>query len=113
MRTPTFIYELLRKFRYLSERYPIYKRRRELLVYRIASEVNDVEVQITLIIELARKYEGPRRKYRYLTTTEKHEIIDLYLKGHSIYSIAKKLGRSTSVVYNVLRKYGLLRKNNH
>jgi len=113
MRSPTYIYHLLRKFRFLSERHPLYRVRRELLVYRIASEIQDVELQITLIIELSKKHDRPKRSYRYLTDTEKKKIIELYLRGYSIYRIAKELERSTSVVYNVLKKYGLLKKNNH
>ena len=48
-----------------------------------------------------------RRRYRYLEPEEIIEIINLYLRGESIYSIAKRLNRPFSTVQYVLKRYGL------
>lgn len=46
------------------------------------------------------------RKYRRLTEEEIKTILELSRSGEGIPSIAKRLGRSASLVYQVLKKYG-------
>ncbi|RLF18914.1 MAG: hypothetical protein DRN06_00225 [Thermoprotei archaeon] len=45
------------------------------------------------------------RRYRRLTDEDIRSILELNSKGESISSIARKVGRSTSLVYYVLRKF--------
>lgn len=44
------------------------------------------------------------RRYRRLTDEDIKAILELHEKGESISSIAKSVGRSTSLVYYVLRR---------
>lgn len=45
------------------------------------------------------------RKYRRVTQEDVRAILELSEKGESISSIAKSLGRSTSLVHYILKKY--------
>ena len=45
------------------------------------------------------------RRYRRLTEEDIKAILELSQRGETISSVAKRLGRSTSLVYYVLRKY--------
>ncbi|MEM4699865.1 MAG: helix-turn-helix domain-containing protein [Candidatus Nezhaarchaeales archaeon] len=55
----------------------------------------------------ARGVEPPvgARRYRRVTQEDVKAILELSERGESISSIAKSLGRSTSLVHYVLRKY--------
>jgi len=45
------------------------------------------------------------RRYRRLTDEDIRSILELHARGESISSIAKSVGRSTSLVYYVLRRF--------
>ncbi|MCX8205100.1 MAG: helix-turn-helix domain-containing protein [Candidatus Nezhaarchaeota archaeon] len=46
------------------------------------------------------------RRYRRVTQEDVRAILELSERGESIPSIAKSLGRSTSLVYYILKKHG-------
>lgn len=50
------------------------------------------------------------RKHRRVGHIELADIIDMYEKGKSIYSIARKHKRADSTIYNVLVRTGVHRK---
>ncbi|AEM39250.1 hypothetical protein Pyrfu_1392 [Pyrolobus fumarii 1A] len=66
------------------------------------------------IYSVLRRYGvGPARRGSYkhrgrLTEMELKEIRELWMRGETIYSIAKRLGRPASTVYYALKRMGLL-----
>jgi len=49
------------------------------------------------------------RRYKRLTEEDVRTILELGRRGETTSSIAKSLGRSTSLVYQVLKKHGVLK----
>ena len=74
------------------------------------NSMSTVYKALNLLEEMGRitRRKGRYKGHRPVTEEEAKLIADLYKSGHSIYSIAKRLGRPESTIYYVLRRQGLL-----
>nr|2LVS_A Chain A, NMR solution structure of a CRISPR repeat binding protein [Hyperthermus butylicus DSM 5456] len=54
-----------------------------------------------------KRRKGRYRQHRRLTEEELATIRELYLKGATVYEIARQLGRPESTIYYALKKLGL------
>ncbi|ABM80833.1 helix-turn-helix domain-containing protein [Hyperthermus butylicus] len=54
-----------------------------------------------------KRRKGRYRQHRRLTEEELAPIRELYLKGATVYEIARQLGRPESTIYYALKKLGL------
>ena len=69
----------------------------------------NVEEQYYIVKYISAKRNGIKlRRYNRLSKAEKRKIIEMRLRGTSIYEIARKLGRHVSTVYYFLKRNNLI-----